>query len=104
MFLGRVGADLRTAEEFVEPVGKQHVVVGTQHRDDERLAEPPRPQEHHVGCRLQVADLRGAVYEPSVLLAEHGVVRHAVEYGPSLLHAAKYTTILRIRAEVELPH
>ena len=52
------------------------------------------PRRFHRTCRrtarrLQIANLRGAIHEPGVLLPDLRVVCHTVEHGPVFLHIAK---------------
>ena len=79
VFRRRIVVDGEPAEKLVEARGVMDVVVALEHRDEERLAEPPRTEEHHIARLLQLADVRRAVDVVRPLRPHADEIRHTVE-------------------------
>ena len=87
----RVMADVGHAEQLVEAVFEIDVIVVREHRADDRLAEPLRPQEHGGLALLQLADVSRIVHEQA-FTDNLGPVYDSIRDIALVRHDVKYTT------------
>ena len=68
----------QVAEILLELISQVDVVVGTQHAQQQRLAEAARTDEEQVAaCRLQTGDEHGLIHIIVVLAYEAREIRYA---------------------------